>query len=89
MIPNLMTWCLCLAVLVIVFVGGYKIGRLAEQDAQRARVARRMVPLHRMMRHERLATGSKCPTCGVGPGEDCIPQGLRRVPTQRRGGLGG
>jgi hypothetical protein len=83
MIPNLMTWCLLLAVLVIVFVGGYKIGRLAEQDAQRARLARRLVPVSRMMRHERLATFSTCPTCGVGPGKDCVPQGPRRVPTQR------
>lgn len=77
MIPNLMTWCLLVAVLVIVFVGGYQIGKLAEQDAQRARVARRLVPLHRMMRHERLATFAKCPTCGAAPGEDCVPQGRR------------
>lgn len=81
MIPNLMSWCLCLAVLVIVFVGGYRIGKLAEQDAHRARTARRLVPVQHLLRHD--GPWRTCRTCGAAPGEPCIPQGLRRVPTQR------
>jgi hypothetical protein len=81
MIPNLMTWCLLAAALVIVFVSGYQIGRLAEQDATRARAARRTVPLQRFMRHD--PSWKVCRTCGAAPGAACVPQGLRRVPTPR------
>lgn len=81
MIPNLMTWVLLLAVLVIVFVSGYQIGRLAEQDAQRARTARRLVPVQRLLRHD--GPWRTCRTCGAAPGEPCIPQGRQPVPTQR------
>jgi len=79
MIPNLIIWCLLLAVLVIVFVSGYRIGRLAEQDTQRARVARRLVPVQRLLRHD--GPWRVCRTCGAAPGQPCTPQGLRRVPS--------
>lgn len=81
MIPNLLSWCLCLAVLVIVFVGGYRIGRLAEQDIARARTARRLVSIQGLLRHD--GPWRTCRTCGAAPGEDCVPQPRRRVPSQR------
>jgi hypothetical protein len=98
MIPNLMTWVLLAGVLVIVFVSGYQIGRLAEQDAHRARAARRTVPLRAILEgtggdlnrgapEPRLIRHdppwAACRTCGATPGAACVPQGRRRVPTPR------
>jgi hypothetical protein len=83
MIPGLLTWALLAAVFVIVFVAGLAIGRLQEQDAQRARTAGRLVPVQRLLRHD--GPWRTCRTCGAAPGQPCTPQGIRRVPTPRAG----
>jgi hypothetical protein len=69
-----MQYILGLALLVIVFVGGTRIGQLQEQDRARAEA--------RAERHaEALAV--PCYTCGAAPGQPCIPT-RHRVPTRPR-----
>jgi hypothetical protein len=50
MISDWMNAAMVVAIAVITFVGGLKIGRLQEQDAQRARVAKRLVSVHALLR---------------------------------------
>jgi len=74
MIAAWMQYILGMALLVLFFVGGTRVGRLQEQD--RARAAARD-------RRHAEALRVPCYTCGAAPGESCIPT-RHRVPTRPR-----
>jgi hypothetical protein len=70
MITAWLSYSLGLAALIISFVGGTRVGRLQQQEQDRAARRRRSA-----------LSGLSCRTCGARAGEPCIPT-RHRVPSR-------